>query len=328
MILEQTYGGYYGDSELRESPEYSGDASELVEIASSALTEYHNLSIALARFEHKCITESGDSTYLMEAGVKEFLAGAKATIVKRWKQFVQWLGSMWTRLRDVFVKRADWLNRHKADIAKKTDAELKSLTVKVGNVVAAGSGQYIAAVKNAIGECDNAVKSAASSSPEETTEGFIARIRAKLARAVGGGSAKPDSAQMVMHALVGDKEETVTLTSAIVRGAIAGAEDSFKAIDQMKGAKMIADAAIKVAEGESRMGGDEAKVMAHRIKMINAVSSTVQTTFAQLGSALNTANGQFMSICVKAAGAKAAAAGAAAEPASPVAEGSLLYRFM
>jgi hypothetical protein len=76
MILENVNN----EHDLPASPDYLGEGFELADIQLDAMTEMHNLTIALARVEHKCLVESNQE--LMEAGIKEFFAKAVETIKK------------------------------------------------------------------------------------------------------------------------------------------------------------------------------------------------------------------------------------------------------
>ena len=306
ILMNESSSARHSDVDLYASDEFSGDAGELVEMTANALTESHNLTIALARFEHKCIVENtmyGNGDNLMEGAVSEFFARAAKTIKEWWNKFVKWLGSMWTSVKDIFVKREDWLSRNKNAIEAKTDAELKSLTVKVGNVVAGMSANYISIVTGTIDDCKTAVSAAESADIRDSQSGasFLSKLKDKISRNRGE---KAEFGKIFKEDMIGNDETTLTLSSTLVKKAVAKALETFKALDSLKGAKMVADAALKTAEGLARMDSGEHKMVAERVKLINGVSPSIQAAFAQLSSALNTANSQFMSICVKAASAK------------------------
>ena len=298
MILEQTYGNYYGDNHLQESHQYTGDASELIGIVTDLLTETHNLTIALARFEHKCLTESGDSTYLMEAGVKEFLAGVIASIRKGFSTFIGWIRAAITKLKLSFSKRESWLKSNKAAILAKTNAALQGLTVTVGDVVAKGDYDYSTVISHTTDVCLELVDTAVKAPIGWSKLNLIKQTEMLFTRAMG-------KTPIPAKAMVGSSEKELALNAPIVAKAVTKAEQTFEAVSQLDGGKKVADQAVAEAErAAGTTAGGDSKLVSERLNLILAITPKIVTIFHELGTALNTANGQFMSICVKAASAK------------------------
>lgn len=329
MILEHSFSGSntsYEHIELEASPKYLGSPEELVSMATDALTETHNLSIALARFEHKCITESAGAE-LMNEGVKEWFSKAAEAIKRWWGQFMAWLGSLWTRLKDIFIKREDWLKRHRSAIEAKTDADLKNMKVKIGVNAAKTGINFTSTIEKTIKKAEEVVNEAAVSKIEEPAEidGLIARLRTSLANVLHPGVADDNGVEKKFHdTIIGSTEVEMPLSPAFVKKCIERALDTFSALDKLKGAKAVADAAISRAAGMAVVKGGEEKVVQGRIRTINAVSPKIQSGFSAMGSVLAAANGQYMAVCIKAAGAKAAADSTTVQNNS----GDLLAAFM
>ena len=298
MILESSFGLYADNTELYQSSNFLGESCELSELTTSALSEMHNLTVAMARFEHRCITESSDSG-LLEAGVREFFKKAVDTIKKWWNQFTAWLGSMWTRIKDVFVKRSDWLGRNKAAVLALTAENLKGLRVKIGqNVIDTDWSGTAVKVMN---EAKEVVSY--SSSPSQLgsdDRSMLTRAKEKLMSPFKNSDAAASVAKRINDELIGQENE-VDAVPGLVKNCVTAAENSFKAIDQMKGAKMVAEAALKEAEGLQRMSGDDSKTMNGRIAFLRGIGPEVQSLISGYTAALNTANGQAMGVVVKAA---------------------------
>jgi hypothetical protein len=297
MILENT--AQFDDEivgELELSENFVGDAGEFGELTNDALSEMHNLTVALARLEHKSLVESNQE--LLDEGVKEFFAAAAAKIKAWWDTFIQWLGSMWTKLKDALVKRADWLGRNKGVISGVDAAKLASVKVKIGkNLLGSDFG---GAARASIAEAQKLVAAAGSVTPQDG-KSFKERAMEALKKPLKVRNDKASLAKNIHDSLIGEAEE-VELTKAIVGQLLAVAENTFKAVDQMKGAKIVADAAVKTAEGMARVeGGDQAAVNA-KISALRDVGTMVQATIAGYSSAIGAANSMAMPILVKVAG--------------------------
>jgi hypothetical protein len=297
MILENT--AQFDDEivgELELSENFVGDAGEFGELTNDALSEMHNLTVALARLEHKSLVESNQE--LLDEGVKEFFAAAAAKIKAWWDTFIQWLGSMWTKLKDALVKRADWLGRNKGVISGVDAAKLAGVKVKIGkNLLGSDFG---GAARASIAEAQKLVAAAGSVTPQDG-KSFKERAMEALKKPLKVRNDKASLAKNIHDSLIGEAEE-VELTKAIVGQLLAVAENTFKAVDQMKGAKIVADAAVKTAEGMARVeGGDQAAVNA-KISALRDVGTMVQATIAGYSSAIGAANSMAMPILVKVAG--------------------------
>jgi hypothetical protein len=297
MILENT--AQFDDEivgELELSENFVGDAGEFGELTNDALSEMHNLTVALARLEHKSLVESNQE--LLDEGVKEFFAAAAAKIKAWWNTFIQWLGSMWTKLKDALVKRADWLGRNKGVISGVDAAKLAGVKVKIGkNLLGSDFG---GAARASIAEAQKLVAAAGSVTPQDG-KSFKERAMEALKKPLKVRNDKASLAKNIHDSLIGEAEE-VELTKAIVGQLLAVAENTFKAVDQMKGAKIVADAAVKTAEGMAHVeGGDQAAVNA-KISALRDVGTMVQATIAGYSSAIGAANSMAMPILVKVAG--------------------------
>ena len=305
MILENT-NTFQSVGSLEVSQNFLGDASELAEMQISAFHEMHNLTVALARFEHRCITESSSPTLIQE-GVKEFFSSIGQKIKEWWNRFVAWLGSLWTRLRDLFVKREDWLKRNKVALLAKTDSDLSDIEIELGTN--ALSTKYADKVSELINVCEKTLNGLQAASigpkrPEDLKDMLLAPLKRRdAAKAI---------AKEIHDDLVGEKNEKTRLSKSLVAELVAGAENTYLALDRLKGAKVLSAGALKAAEGfvrmdpERRVGDDgDAEKMKSQLQLIQAAGPIVQQIIAGTSSAISAANGQFMSGLVKAAGAKA-----------------------
>lgn len=301
MILESHTPAALADDmpELQASADFVGDASELNEITITVMTEMHNLTIAMARFEHNCLVEN-DQT-LMEGAIKEFFAKGLAALAGYWKQFIAWLGSMWTKLKDAFVKREEWLTRNKSVIESATDEQLKGTKANIGKNVLATSvsglpAKSVAAAKSLITEAINL---------NGPVQDFKSKVIAALRSPLKSHDAKKSAAADIHDNLIGENAE-IELTASIVKDLVGKAIDSFRAIDEMKGAKMVAESALKATEGNALMNGvsgdKDKEIINARINTLREVGTAVQTTITAYAGAISAINGQVMPVLVKVAG--------------------------
>ena len=317
MILENYTPAFAEDQDLQASPDFLGEGFEFTDLTVESLSEMHNLTIALARVEHKCLVESDDA--LLEGAVSEFFKKTVETIKAYWAKFVAWLGSMWTKLKDVFVKREDWLKRNASAISSVGDDKLKDMKATIGSGVA-GSVKYASALQKSIQAAEKItadvkveIKAPADERPflEKAREALIGHLTAKDPKATPGAR--------IHSALVGEGKE-VDVNKALVGRLLEVAKDTFDAIGKMAGVKMIAAGAVKSAEGIAvTVGGDKALVNA-KFAAIRAVGSEVQTTIAAYASALAAANGQAMPVLVKVAALAGKAEEKKPEAAAPAAK--------
>ena len=324
MILENVNN----EHDLPASPDYLGEGFELADIQLDAMTEMHNLTIALARVEHKCLVEGTDEGKTFHEGaIGEFFKRQAENIKTWWQKFVAWLGSLVTRLKDAFVKREDWLNRNKAVLNGLTDEQLKDTKVSIGTEVA--GADFIGALKGGISEAEKLIAAAAA------MDGGAQADKSKTEQLKGaissffGGKATDSVAAAVNGKLVGESKE-VDLNKALVGKLVASAEKSYKAILILPSAKAVADAAVKSAAGLEGMtaAGDGKEKAAARVAAMNAVAPKVQQMFAALASAIGAANGQAMSALVKAASKAGKAEKKEEKPAAKQEESSILAAFM
>ena len=283
------------DTFMEASADYVGDASELVAIQIEALSELHNLSMAMARVEHKCLMEN-DNT-LMESAIGDFFTAARKRITEWWTSFIKWAGSLWTRLKEVFVKRQEWLNNHKSEITAVTNEQLKDVKVKIGNEVL--KGQAATLPTEVIEEGAQFVKSAIAINSADTRT-FAQKIKDSVSSRYKSYKDGKSLAAAIAELYVG-KESEIQLDKTVVGNALKAAEGTFAAIDKMKGAKVIADAAIAAAKGEQLMAGGDKGLVNARLKGLTIAGTEVQQYFSAASSALATANSQAMSVLVKAA---------------------------
>ena len=302
MILENfapAAAAIVEEGELQASDLFVGDASEFAELTNASISEMHNLTIALARVEHKCLVESNQE--LMEAGIKEFFAKAVETIKKWWNSFIAWLGSMWTKLKDVFVKREDWLKRNASVISGVADEKLKGVKVSIGEKVAetnfAGvAGEAIKSARSAVQVATHVNKDAV-----KDTRGAIEKGKEALLGMLKTRDLKKSVAKNIHDEMIGESKE-VELSKSLVGKLLKVAQDTFKVVDQMKGAKVVADAAIKEAEGLARAGEGERDVVNAQVSYLRSICPDIQAVITGLTSAVSTANSQVMPVLVKVAG--------------------------
>jgi hypothetical protein len=300
MILENYNPAAIASEELVESADFAGDTGEFAELTVAGLSEMHNLTIALARFEHKALTEGTDeSKTLIEAAVGEFFAKAAETVKKWWASFIAWLGSMWTRMKDAFVKREEWLGRNKSAISGATAEQLKDIKASIGSEVL--NTNFADVASKAINEA-KAVIAAAGKTTAAEGKSFKERAQEAITKHLAKRDAKNSIGKNVHDSLIGESKE-VEVNSGLVGKLISTAEATFKAVGQIGGAKMVADAAVKEAEGLAHVtGGDKADINA-RISALRDVGHLVQATISAHASAISTANGQVMPVLVRIAGA-------------------------
>ena len=300
MILENfTPAAALAEGELQASDLFLGDAGELAELSNTSISEMHNLTIALARVEHKCLVESNQE--LMEAGIKEFFAKAVETIKKWWNSFIAWLGSMWTKLKDVFSKREDWLKRNASAISGVSDDKLKGVKVSIGANIATSdfaglASKAISEAKDAVGLAQHLNKDAVADS-----RSFIEKSKEKMLGFLKTRDMKKSVAKNIHDDLIGESSE-VELNKGLVSKLLKVANDTFKAADQMKGAKIVADAAIKEAEGLTRAQGGERDIVNARVSYLRSIGPEVQALITGFTSAVSAANSQAMPALVKVAG--------------------------
>ena len=319
MILDQSRFSLSPDREF-----YLGEDCELAEIQSVSMTEMHNLTIAMARFEHQCLIESAGSEMLNE-GVKEFVTEAINWIKTQWNRFWAWISAKFIALKDMFIKRKGWLDRNKTSLGALTDAQLSGLKAKLGGQImkhdfAKDIDALIASsrelVTKASAEAEKLTAAADKGSLSDRVRAFFSSVGdktvAKILDVHSGGSS---IAKSTNDELVGAEAE-VSVNAAIVKGCLKAAEDTYLAVEKLKGVKMVADGAIKEAEGLQRIAGaGDSKLVSQKISVLKECAPQVQALMAAYSAALSTANSQAMGVLVKAAGHKSDGKGGSPSPA-------------
>jgi len=274
------------------SQHFLGEDCELAEIQSAALFEMHNLTIALARFEHNCLVESAGSDVLHE-GFKEFIASAVEWIKKQWNRFWAWISAKFTALKDMLIKRKGWLERNAGDLKALTNDKLAGLKVSLGdNVLTSDFTMVVDGMITGAKALVTEASAKASELTEATDKGSLSdRVRAFFGKVGGkvvseivklheGGTS---IAKSTHDTLIGAERE-VAVTAAIVTSCVTVAEQTYAAIDKLKGAKMVADAAIKEAEGLQRVqAGGDTKLVSQKISVLKECAPQVQNMLAAYG---------------------------------------------
>ena len=294
MILENYTGAELGDNQMVASPDFQGDGHELAEMSTNALSEMHNLTVALARVEHKCLVESNQG--LMEAGIKEFFTKVIETIKKWWNNFVAWLGSLWTKLKDVFVKRIDWLKRNEAAIKSASAEQLKGIKVKLGKKVFT-RGDW-AEVASKLVDSSKAVLTIAGSEAKKADGNAEVTIKEKLYGVFGISDASKAESKAIHDFMIGEEEE-VELTPQIVGQLVKVAYATFASLDKLAAAKNLAKIAIAEAENKAIIDNDR-EVANRLISYIRAAGPKVQGVIAGYSSVVGSANSAAVSALVKA----------------------------
>ena len=319
MILDQSRFSLSPDREF-----YLGEDCELAEIQSVSMTEMHNLTIAMARFEHQCLIESAGPEMLNE-GVKEFVTEAINWIKTQWNRFWAWISAKFIALKDMFIKRKGWLDRNKTSLGALTDAQLSGLKAKLGGQImkhdfAKDIDALIASsrelVTKASVEAEKLTAAADKGSLSDRVRAFFSSVGDKTVTKIldvhSGGSS---IAKSTNDELIGAEAE-VSVNAAIVKGCLKAAEDTYLAVEKLKGVKMVADGAIKEAEGLQRIAGaGDSKLVSQKISVLKECAPQVQALMAAYSAALSTANSQAMGVLVKAAGHKSDGKGGSPSPA-------------
>ena len=341
MILENYSGNAAALTEGVGS--FTGEPSELMENAMEAMASVHNLSIAMARVEHKCIVEATSPEALTEAigpAVKEYFSRIKNAIVTYWKKFVNWVKSAFESMRNrVFGPRKKWLDEHKAELEKANsfgDAEY-SFGKNISN------GKIGSAMGDAQSHADAALKEATAwAGGEGKPEDLKHKVMGLFTD--GKAGAEVSVSKALEEVFIGE-EASVKIDRSGVSKMIGVAEAAFKAGAELPQAQRIAAAYITLADAQERVGqssvdkNDEAakKAAARRLEGLQVIGPVVQSAIGAYVSVIGKVNQQAMGYLVKAA--SAARSGAidkegAAKPHIPVGGaaknegGSLLAAFM
>ena len=354
MILESTNTDFHAEVDMTVDAGAGviGDPSELTEMAIAAMTETHNLTIALARFEHKCIVESTGGELLQEA-IGEYFAKAKDAIVAWIKKFIAWVKGIFDRLRtSVFGPRKDWLEKHVGELGKMSN--FGDAKFKIGkNLLGAGShfSGMMASIAN-YSPMDAAKKAVAGMKDDELS----ADIQKQM---TGVSSTAGKTFAAVLDAELIGEEQEVAIQKPAIGKLLALVEDTNKMVEELPKIVAKAEQTIKVVENTSKtLMGEAADVLtegkknrnrgnnatapaaapaaaksddgdsARRARMngVRVAGHVMQTVTSALLSCGTKANGMAMSALVKAYNAGKPHLNESAAPAG--AQGGLLGAYM
>ena len=250
-----------------------GDPAELQEMTNECVSDIHNLTVALARFEHKCIVESAGEELLNE-GIGEFFAKVKAKIVEYWNRFKAWVVQLVNKIRgSVFAPRKKWLDEKRTEL--NTASFKKDAKVSIYSLMKPGKAEE-AAEKLGMKAYQEAVKAAEKySKSKQSTED----LKSALESAMMAGKKKGESAMAYLERTYLGKEEEAKLESGLVKQLIKIADDTFKLADTLPGVQKIADGMIQVADAQLKPGASdstEAKNIKHRLaEALNVVGPMI-----------------------------------------------------
>lgn len=238
-----------------------GDPAELQEMTNECVSDIHNLTVALARFEHKCIVESAGEELLNE-GIGEFFAKVKAKIVEYWNRFKAWVVQLVNKIRaTVFTPRKKWLDEKRAELA---GASFKDAKIGIySNMKPGKAGEAI----NKLGAkaVDTVKKAAAAYS---TSKQPAEDLRAAFEAIAFSEKKKGESVMAFIERKYMGKEVETKLDSALVGELIKIADETFKAAEQLPALQKIADGMIALANTELKPAagdGSDAKGAKHRL---------------------------------------------------------------
>ena len=311
-----------------------GDTSELIEMTADLMAEQHNLTIALARHEYKCLTESAGREVLNE-GIGEFFKRLGEKIVELWKRFKAWVISIFNKIRDsIFGPRRDWLKENGKAVSEFTD--FGNLEVKIGDKLKDAKLNVL--IKKASGMEGELIKvSKEYGSSEMKSEDFKKLVWGELTP--GRDDKKDTVSSWMMKEMLGE-DKTVPMDHALVQKLLAVAEQTYKNLEALPHAQKLADAMIaKAAEtekiGQTALAKDNEaaqKTSKRTLEALSAMGSMSQTFISAMVDVNNKANSQAMSALVKALSAgkaaKAKAEKAEKEAKSQNASASVLDAFI
>lgn len=274
-----------------------GDASELIEMAIDSQADVHNLTVALARLEHRCIVENAGAEVL-EEGVSEFFKRAKDTIVKYWKKFVAWLMSTYTRIRDaIFGPREEWLKKNEKELVKY--GHFNDVEVKVGEKV---KGAKMAPYAGSADKLQVGALCQGYATSNQKRED----LKKKLETTLLAGKSKDKSFAAALEEECIGAEHTVKIDGGLVKSMLAVAKETYSAAETFPHVRKIADQAIKLAEAVAAKSVDGAegkpakKIASRQVEALNTIGPVVQGYMAALISVNSRVNGAAMGVLVKA----------------------------
>ena len=296
MILENFYGS--GTSMLVNEYEGTviGEPSEIGEMVNECTGDMHNLTVALARFEHKCIVENA-GMFALNEGVKDWFIKAKDFVVRMWKKFVAWIKSVYERIRTaVFGPRENWLKEH--------EKELRTFSKFGGEKVTLGGKlrKQFSALMDRSSSIDIAREAGTFASGSQSEADFKSAVRGKL-----GNKSKDESyATAFRKEYVGDDKE-VALSSALISELIGIVKDTADAIELMPNAQKRAEAEIGLIETEAtqasrdeNLSGKQLEAAKRKIEGIRIAGTERTSCISALIELVSSVNGQAMRALVKA----------------------------
>ena len=276
MILENFSGAHAieaGDDHLQYMDSVIGDPAELQELTNECVSDVHNLTVALARFEHRCIVESAGSELLNE-GIAEFFAKVKAKIVEYWNKFKAWVINLVQKIRGtVFGPRKKWLDDKRTELS--TASFKKDVKVGIYSLMKSDSPGLL------INAMETASKKAAEASTKYGKKGFktIEEVKTAVEDSLIKGKKKSESTMAYLERAYLGKEVEVKIDGALVKNLINIADATFKAADALPGMQKIADGMIQVGNALLTPGANdsqEEKGEKHRYaEALNAIGPIV-----------------------------------------------------
>ena len=286
-----------------------GDTSELIEMTADLMAEQHNLTIALARHEYKCLTESAGREILNE-GIGEFFKRLGEKIVELWKRFKAWVISIFNKIRDsIFGPRRDWLKENGKAVSEFTD--FGNLEVKIGSKLKDAKLDVL--TKNAGGMENDLAKAAKEYGASEMKSEDLKKLF--WGEVTPGRDDKKDTVSSWMVKEMIGEDKTVPMDHALVQKLMTVAEQTYKNLEALPHVQKLADAMIaKTTEiekiGQTALAKDNEagqKTSKRTLEALSAMGSMTQTFISAMVDANNKANGQAMSALVKAFSAGKAA---------------------
>jgi hypothetical protein len=299
MILQSYNESYLSTSDMDNM---TGDPIELAEAAHDLLTETHNLTLAMARFEHSMyLSEEAEPVKeeKKEGAAKSFFRKIGNSIVEFWKKVKAWLIHAYESIKlKIFGPRKSWLEKNGGSI-KGPYGDAKA---SVGSNMKAGTlGQLFREMDEAATQMITA-----ADKPGDDRGNLQSRVMAIYSNFKKNRSATESVSKGLDAHYIGDVKE-VSITDALVSEMKAVAEQTFKNIDELKGAQKIADGAIRAAQGMAQATAPE-KEKADRMRNIASVGPRISSMIGAATSTNSRANSMAMAALVKAhnAGGKGA----------------------
>jgi hypothetical protein len=299
----------------------TGDTSELIEMTADLLAEQQNLTIALARHEYKCLTESASRETLNE-GIGEFFKRIGEKLVELWKKFKAWVISIFNKIRDaIFGPRRDWLKENAKAVAEFTD--FGNLEVKLGDKL---KDAKLDALQKQMNKMESHVTAGGKGYAE--ADGKLEDFKKTFWAEITPGRKDSESvSSWLTKEMLGEKEGTVPMDHALVEKLLTVAEQTYKNLDILPHSSKMADAVIakvteKVKMGQAALAKDDEagqKAAKRNLDAISAMGAMTHTYVAAVIDVNNKANSQAMGALVKALSAGKAAK-AKAEKESKAAE--------